>query len=690
LILVISLFLFSSDAEGLTIVSMSLDKSEYGVGDQPVVTITDPSSNLDPNQIDSVNVDVRVLVSQGYAGTLIATVGVQETEPDSGVFSGALNTITLDNMTDDATGLDNTLIKVIFSSGVAQAALIAPPEPEPEPEPTPEPYSGPCPQISNWYVFDSDFIEQTNNAIIYCSYAVSSIPADLSKGSLKAYYYWADSPYSCTGEYDQPYFDEGSIESSTHAIKIFWWGDPDEIVGPAESWLHSLESQNLAIKCESPAPEPTPEPVTPTDSDGDGVADDNDDCPNEYGPSWNNGCPEPTQEPTPQPTTDPTPEPECPAGYTITGINTDGSINCKQNEPELVEEEPAEEKPAEEKPAVEEEKNLEKPSGSVGKIVGDVKVKRASSDSFKKLTFGSKFYPGDIIKTGSDGQVKLFLGNSQVNLHKNTQFEVEEDSSTKTTWELLKGKMHAILECTGKACIQKTTVAIFAVRGTEYILTSEQGIDVIHLKEGALDVTNLVTDETRFIVAGITVTIDSETIKVEPLANDQWNALTDEFTFTETAQLDETEEITEDQVSDDETERATMTTEMQEKSDNGGGCLIATATFGSELAPQVQQLRELRDNTLLETESGSKFMESFNQFYYSFSPTIADWERQNPMFKEAVKLGITPLITSLSILNYVNIDSEAEILGYGISLILLNVGMYFVAPAILIHRIIKR
>ena len=57
-------------------------------------------------------------------------------------------------------------------------------------------------------------------------------------------------------------------------------------------------------------------------------------------------------------------------------------------------------------------------------------------------------------------------------------------------------------------------------------------------------------------------------------------------------------------------------------SDNGGGCLIATATYGSELAPQVQQLREIRDNHLLGTESGTSFMNSFNQFYYSFSPVI--------------------------------------------------------------------
>jgi len=124
-------------------------------------------------------------------------------------------------------------------------------------------------------------------------------------------------------------------------------------------------------------------------------------------------------------------------------------------------------------------------------------------------------------------------------------------------------------------------------------------------------------------------------------------------------------------------------------SGNGGGCLIATATYGTELSPQVQQLREIRDNQLLQTESGSAFMKSFNKFYYSFSPGIADWERQNPVFKEAVKLTITPLITSLSILNYVDMDSEAEVLTYGIGLILLNIGMYFVAPTIVIARIKK-
>jgi len=116
--------------------------------------------------------------------------------------------------------------------------------------------------------------------------------------------------------------------------------------------------------------------------------------------------------------------------------------------------------------------------------------------------------------------------------------------------------------------------------------------------------------------------------------------------------------------------------------DNGGGCLIATAAYGSELAPQVQQLRELRDNTILQTESGSSFMTTFNEFYYSFSPVIADFERENPVFKEGVKVTLTPMLASLSILNHVDIDSEQEILGYGISLILLNIGMYVGIPAV--------
>jgi len=124
----------------------------------------------------------------------------------------------------------------------------------------------------------------------------------------------------------------------------------------------------------------------------------------------------------------------------------------------------------------------------------------------------------------------------------------------------------------------------------------------------------------------------------------------------------------------------------------GGGCLIATAAYGTELAPQVQFLREIRDNTVMSTASGAAFMTGFNQLYYSFSPIIADMERENPMFQEVVRAFITPMISSLSIMTLAEDGSEVEVLGLGISVIALNLGMYIAAPALIgfkVHNHIK-
>jgi plastocyanin len=137
-----------------------------------------------------------------------------------------------------------------------------------------------------------------------------------------------------------------------------------------------------------------------------------------------------------------------------------------------------------------------------------------------------------------------------------------------------------------------------------------------------------------------------------------------------------TEEVVEEAHTEEVVEEEVIAN--QESEEKGGGCLIATAAYGSEMAPQVQLLREIRDTQLMNTESGSTFMTGFNQLYYTFSPTIADMERESPMFKEAVKLGLTPLLSSLAIME--NAESESEVLGLGLSVIALNLGMYIGIP----------
>ena len=122
---------------------------------------------------------------------------------------------------------------------------------------------------------------------------------------------------------------------------------------------------------------------------------------------------------------------------------------------------------------------------------------------------------------------------------------------------------------------------------------------------------------------------------------------------------------------------------------NAGGCLIATAAYGTETAPQVQALREVRDNVVLDTAAGSAFMQGFNQIYYSFSPAIADMQRQNDAFNAIVRALVMPMLATLSIMSLADGSSEIGVVGLGLSVLVLNMGLYVGSPTFagfLIHR----
>ena len=160
--------------------------------------------------------------------------------------------------------------------------------------------------------------------------------------------------------------------------------------------------------------------------------------------------------------------------------------------------------------------------------------------------------------------------------------------------------------------------------------------------------------------------------------------------------LDEPIEEAMAETSDEMTDTASEATDEMsdtsptESETQGGGCLIATAAYGTELAPQVQLLREIRDNTVMSTATGASFMTGFNTLYYSFSPAIADMERDNPIFQEGVRAFITPMISTLSIMTLAEDGNETEVLGLGISVIALNLGMYIAAPTIVGFAVTKK
>ena len=116
--------------------------------------------------------------------------------------------------------------------------------------------------------------------------------------------------------------------------------------------------------------------------------------------------------------------------------------------------------------------------------------------------------------------------------------------------------------------------------------------------------------------------------------------------------------------------------------DDDSGCLIATAAYGTELAPQVQALREYRDGTLLATDSGSAFMSSFSAAYYAFSPHVADLEREHPALRQAVAALIAPMLYSLQVATQADPASEGSVLAYGIAAMSLVAGLYVGAPLV--------
>ena len=189
-----------------------------------------------------------------------------------------------------------------------------------------------------------------------------------------------------------------------------------------------------------------------------------------------------------------------------------------------------------------------------------------------------------------------------------------------------------------------------------------------------------------------TIIVQGEATEEEHVEEKVHEATEEEHVEEEVLEAIEEEHVEEEvleAIEEEHVEEEVMETQTVD-GEEGGGCLIATAAYGTELAPQVQFLREIRDNTVMSTASGTSFMTGFNQLYYSFSPIIADMERENPMFQEVVRAFITPMISSLSIMTLAEDGNDLQVLGLGISIITLNLGLYIAAPTVVGFAVSKR
>ncbi|MGO9643266.1 MAG: CFI-box-CTERM domain-containing protein [Candidatus Bathyarchaeia archaeon] len=125
------------------------------------------------------------------------------------------------------------------------------------------------------------------------------------------------------------------------------------------------------------------------------------------------------------------------------------------------------------------------------------------------------------------------------------------------------------------------------------------------------------------------------------------------------------------------------------------GCLIATATYGSALSPEVQFLRNFRDHAILQTFAGSSFMMIFNDWYYSFSPQVSQYEYAHPTLQTIMRGVLYPIIGTLhvsaTVFSLLSFQPEFAALASGI-ITGLGLGLIFFAvpTTILTSKIHKR
>ena len=122
-------------------------------------------------------------------------------------------------------------------------------------------------------------------------------------------------------------------------------------------------------------------------------------------------------------------------------------------------------------------------------------------------------------------------------------------------------------------------------------------------------------------------------------------------------------------------------------------CFIATATYGSEAAPQVQFLREFRDNIAMQTFTGSSFMNGFLGWYYSWSPPVAYSIAPDGNAKALMRVVLQPILNILQVAAYtyssLSFNSEFAIVMAGFVAAAL-IGLIYLTPIVTIAFLISK
>jgi hypothetical protein len=122
-------------------------------------------------------------------------------------------------------------------------------------------------------------------------------------------------------------------------------------------------------------------------------------------------------------------------------------------------------------------------------------------------------------------------------------------------------------------------------------------------------------------------------------------------------------------------------------------CVIATAAYGSELAPEVVYMRHVRDDLIGSSSLGKTLVTGFNEFYYSWSPALADWIGESAFLRAAFRILLLPLVMIAHVAALVFTSTAcaagqtdaASLLGF-LAAAIMTVTVYVLLPVMVVVR----
>jgi hypothetical protein len=124
-------------------------------------------------------------------------------------------------------------------------------------------------------------------------------------------------------------------------------------------------------------------------------------------------------------------------------------------------------------------------------------------------------------------------------------------------------------------------------------------------------------------------------------------------------------------------------------------CIIATATYGSALAPEVVYMRHVRDNMIASNEVGRTIVNGWNTFYYSWSTPLALWIASSDALQSTFRVLLLPLVAIVHLTAFIYAAiatinlALASVIAFSTAAIL-SVASYIIAPVLTLRTIYRK